>query len=229
MVANVTVSQRGPAERAAPERARRDRSTNVGRRERLVSAIGGGVLAAWGLSHRGITGLAAAALGGGLLARGASGRCAVYRAFGISTGGPGTWRRRVEDSVTIARSCEEVFRHLRAPERAETLFTGMGRMRVAEEQEPDRIVWRSYDIGDGERTVTARLTPAPGGRGTEVHITLEHTPAAKGAGRGMARLLGEGPERRIHRALRQVKQRIEAGEVPVIEGQPSGRLIMQRA
>jgi uncharacterized membrane protein len=78
-------------------------------------------------------------------------------------------------------------------------------------------------VGAGERVITAHLRPAPGGRGTEVEMVLECVMPAGKLVRSMAKALGEGPEPRLSRALRQLKQRLEAGEIPVVEGQPSGR------
>lgn len=221
MEVNVTI----PPARGVRDRARRMISVNVGTRERWLSALGGGALTMYGLRRRGVAGTALAALGSGLVARAATGRCAVYRALGIGAA-PEALRRQqahFEYSVTVARPHEEVYRLLHDPERAEMLLQSLGRMRVIEEHEGERIVWRSYDVGEAERTVTARLTDAPGGRGTEIELILEQAPAAGTVGRSMAKILGEGPKPRLRRALRQLKQRMEAGEVPVVEGQPSGR------
>ena len=60
---------------------------NVGDTERVLSAVGGGVLAAAGLRRRGLGGLALAAIGAALVHRGATGRCMVYERLGISTAG----------------------------------------------------------------------------------------------------------------------------------------------
>lgn len=58
---------------------------NVGDAERWLSALGGGALAAVGLSRRSWGGLLAAAAGGYLIYRGVSGNCLAYRALGLST------------------------------------------------------------------------------------------------------------------------------------------------
>jgi uncharacterized membrane protein len=62
-----------------------DRGANVGKPERLVSVAWGGALAAYGLRRRDRRGLALALLGAELIRRGATGRCVVYRALGVST------------------------------------------------------------------------------------------------------------------------------------------------
>jgi hypothetical protein len=58
---------------------------NVGSSERILSAVGGTVLAAYGLSQFTPFGLALMALGGSLIFRGTTGHCAMYSAFGLNT------------------------------------------------------------------------------------------------------------------------------------------------
>src|SRR3954447_2413552 len=55
---------------------------NVGRTERMISAVAGGALAVVGLRMRSLPGLLMAALGGGLIYRGRSGHCHAYDALG---------------------------------------------------------------------------------------------------------------------------------------------------
>ena len=58
---------------------------NVADSERVASVIAGSLLAGVGLSRGNLLGLLAAGIGGGLLVRGASGRCPMYQALGIDT------------------------------------------------------------------------------------------------------------------------------------------------
>ena len=62
-----------------------DMSPNVNNTERLVSAIAGGGLLAYGIKHGGITGTLMSILGGAMLFRGATGHCHMYDAAGINT------------------------------------------------------------------------------------------------------------------------------------------------
>lgn len=73
-----------------PSAKERQQSTevNVGANERILSAVGGGVLVAYGLSRRSLPGLALAAIGGSLLYRGATGHCYAYEALNINTAEP---------------------------------------------------------------------------------------------------------------------------------------------
>jgi uncharacterized membrane protein len=85
--------------------------TNVGDKERLLSILGGAALGLFGLSRRSLGGLSLAAVGGSLVYRGMTGRCACYRALGVSTAptvGSATSVRaghgvRVEESIVINR------------------------------------------------------------------------------------------------------------------------------
>ena len=85
--------------------------TNVADRERWLSVIGGGALAAYGLKRGGLGGAVLLALGGGLVYRGYSGHCSAYEALGINTAtaapaSPEAYFERgihVDESVTIDR------------------------------------------------------------------------------------------------------------------------------
>ncbi len=62
-----------------------DTNVNVGNTERVVSAIAGGALVAYGLKRAGTTGILLSVLGGGLALRGATGHCQVYDAMDMNT------------------------------------------------------------------------------------------------------------------------------------------------
>jgi uncharacterized membrane protein len=63
---------------------------------------------------------------------------------------------------------------------------------------------------------------APGNRGTEVSVALEYKAPAGPIARGLASLVGWGPEQVVRESLRHLKQLMEAGEIPTTKGQPSG-------
>ena len=91
--------------------------TNVSNPERWLSVVAGAAIAAFGLKRRSLGGLTLAGIGGGLLWRGATGRCPVYGSLGISTNGetasnvsvPYGRGIRVEKSVTINAPPEQLF------------------------------------------------------------------------------------------------------------------------
>jgi uncharacterized membrane protein len=66
------------------------------------------------------------------------------------------------------------------------------------------------------------LTPAPGGRGTEVRVHLTYSVPGGAAGRAVARLLGEEPHQQVEDDLRRFKQVIETGQVVRSDGSPEG-------
>jgi len=90
---------------------------NVGDTERLISMASGGALAIYGLKRRGLGGLLMAAAGGGLIYRGATGHCKLYKALSVSTArrkGPRASVKhgagiKVEKSVIINKPAEELF------------------------------------------------------------------------------------------------------------------------
>jgi uncharacterized membrane protein len=90
---------------------------NVGETERIVSALAGGGLVAWGLTRGSLGGLAMALIGGGLVYRGVTGHCMAYQTLGIDTSGfdnPAVGVRaghgvKFETSLAIDRPAEELF------------------------------------------------------------------------------------------------------------------------
>jgi uncharacterized membrane protein len=97
----------------------RKHAVNITQAERIVSAIGGGLLAAAGLKRRSPAGIALALIGGDLLRRGITGHSYAYQALGIRTKGKGQGAAttsvpyelgvRVDKSITITRPPHEVF------------------------------------------------------------------------------------------------------------------------
>ena len=59
------------------------------------------------------------------------------------------------------------------------------------------------------------FNPAPGDRGTEIHIAIP-------AGGALAKLLGEDPVTKAKDELRRFKQRVETGEVARSDATPEG-------
>ena len=83
-----TKSDNGAERLRGPRSATRERligTVNVGRGERLLSTILGGLLTVYGLKRRGRTGYGIAFIGAEMLYRGTTGHCPAYGAMGIST------------------------------------------------------------------------------------------------------------------------------------------------
>ncbi|MDQ4122515.1 MAG: DUF2892 domain-containing protein [Acidobacteriota bacterium] len=89
---------------------------NVGENERVVSGIGGGLLAAYGLTRGDLFGVGLALLGSSLVYRSATGYCAGYNALGINTAAKENMTSvkasssvRVDQAMTINAPVEEIY------------------------------------------------------------------------------------------------------------------------
>lgn len=247
-VAEIPARERPMREAAAPERAwRRDGGPppNVAATERTLCMLGGGLLVAQGLRRRSwLAALPLIGLGGALVRRGATGRSGVYRRMGV---------RGAEEPVTLAqtvtinRSPEEVYRFWRQLEnlpkfmrhvaRVETLNATRSRWTVqagplgraveweseiVEDRPNELIRWRTLPNGAAQHNGEVRFAPAPGNRGTEVHVRIEYRPAY---GTAVAALTYPLNRHTLREEIRRLKQMLEAGEVPRVKGQPSGRRV----
>jgi uncharacterized membrane protein len=85
------------------------------------------------------------------------------------------------------------------------------------------IGWRTLEGSDIVSAGSVRFTPAPGGRGTEVRVRLQYDPPGGKLGATFAWLFGHEPSQTIREDLRRLKQLMETGEIPTIEGQPRGK------
>ena len=65
--------------------------------------------------------------------------------------------------------------------------------------------------------------PAPGGRGTEVHVTLRYDMPAGALGKAVAKYFGDDPSQALDDDLRRFKQVMETGEVVRSDGAPWGK------
>ena len=70
---------------------------------------------------------------------------------------------------------------------------------------------------------SVQFVPAPGGRGTEVHVKLRYEMPGGKLGEAVARYFGENPRQQLDDDLRRFKQVAETGEVVRSEGAPGGK------
>jgi uncharacterized membrane protein len=94
---------------------------------------------------------------------------------------------------------------------------------TVDDQQNVRIGWRTLPDSEIRHEGIVTFEPAPGGRGTIVHVEMIYWPPAGKVGAQLARLLGEDPRVQINADLRKLKQLIETGEVATTLGQPSGK------
>ena len=159
---------------------------------------------------------------------------------------------RVRKAVTVNRPAAEVYRfwrdlrnlprflqHLQSVEelggrRSRWRTRGPAGMSIEWEAEitADRpnelIAWRSVEGSTVENFGSVRFVPAPGGRGTEVHVDLHYNPPGGRVAVALARLFGESADEQVYDDLRAFKQVLETGEVLVSEGTLYGRGYWQR-
>jgi len=88
------------------------RGVNVGKGERIASAVGGGSLLAYGIARRGVPGTILGLVGGILAYRGVTGHCDVYEKLGHSSAGPGPGLQ-MRHSLTVNAPADELYRYWR--------------------------------------------------------------------------------------------------------------------
>jgi uncharacterized membrane protein len=228
-----------------------DNGINVGKTERLVSAIAGAAVIALALRRKRLRGLLFP-LGGSLLSRAVTGRCAVNRALGRNTAkadrmspvarGEGI---KVERTITVNRPREEVYHFWRQLENLPRFMDHLESVTVLDEDrshwvakapagtkvewdasiqdeiENELIAWRSLPGSDIDNAGSVHFIPA--GDGTEVRVVLSYDPPAGKVGAAVARLLGEEPELQVEEDLRRFKQVMEAVETPARSRKPAKR------
>ena len=93
---------------------------------------------------------------------------------------------------------------------------------VVEDVPGERLAWASVGRTRVANRGAVRFTPAPGDRGTEVHVELDYDVPAGRVGATVARLLGEDPHQQVEDDLRRYKQVVETGSVVRSDGTPEG-------
>jgi uncharacterized membrane protein len=222
---------------------------------RILSILGGGWLALEGLRRRDPLGVGLVVLGTCLVMGAEQSRALLSRIVGTAPGPGGTrataWSERasefgqrvastwsgpirIEESITIDRPREEVYRFFRDfnnlprfMNHVETI-TVLSDVRshwvleapagtkvewdsiIESEQENERIAWRSAEGADITNSGTVTFKDAAGG-GTEVRVELTYEAPMGRLGQMLARLLGEEPQVQAQDDLRRLKEIMESG------------------
>ncbi|MEH2305490.1 SRPBCC family protein [Nostoc sp.] len=212
--------------------------------ERWASLIGGGAMVLMGLRQGSLRGALTALAGGGLIYQGATKQSTIQQAqeaIGINQ------PIKVEKTVTINKSAEELYRFWHNFENLPTFMKHLKSVNVynekrshwianaplgksvewdadiLEDRENEFISWASVEGADVDNSGFVRFKKAPGDRGTEVKVVLEYNSPGGALGATVAKLFGEEPEQQIGDELRRFKMLMETGEIATTEGQPSGR------
>jgi uncharacterized membrane protein len=93
---------------------------------------------------------------------------------------------------------------------------------IIEDRPNEVLSWRSMPDSELENAGSVWFSPAPGGRGTVVRISIMYRPPAGKVGKAIGKLLGRDAEEDIGEDLLSVKSLLEAGEIPRTAGQPRG-------
>jgi uncharacterized membrane protein len=229
---------------------------NVGKTERLVSALAAAAVAAVGFRRKRLRPLLIP-LAANLLSRAVTGRCPVNRALGRNSArarvspvasvqrGEGI---KVEQSVTVNRPVEEVYRFWRNFENLPRFMDHLESVTVIDETrshwvakgpvgakvdweaaihneiDNELIAWRSLPDSDVNNAGSVHFAPLGDGSSTEIRVVLSYEPPAGKLGATVAKLLGEEPSKQIEDDLRRFKQVMEAAEVPGNSRHPAARM-----
>lgn len=215
------------------------RGANVSGIERVLSVLGGALLAGLGLKQRSAATPFLLAAGGLMVARGATGQCGLYRRLGVSTAGdhrgvPGNRGIRVEKMVEIGRPPAQVFGYWR---QLKNLPRFMPHLRSVEEtgsrtshwvvegpaghavewdaeiinEHPgEMIAWQTLPGAEVRSAGTVRFQPFNDGRNTRVNVVLQYEPPAGGFGASVARIFGETPDRQLDQDLARFRDLVES-------------------
>jgi uncharacterized membrane protein len=94
---------------------------------------------------------------------------------------------------------------------------------IVEDVPGERLSWRSVEGADVDNSGTVRFAPAPGDRGTEIHVSISYQVPGGKLAEALARFAGEEPHQQLDDDLRRFKQVMETGEVVRSEGAPWGK------
>lgn len=91
------------------------------------------------------------------------------------------------------------------------------------ERENELIAWRSMPDSEIDTAGSVRFEPGPAGNGTYVHVSLKYDPPGGQLTTALSDFFGIGLEDVLENDLERLKQVLEAGEIPNVEGQPTGQ------
>jgi uncharacterized membrane protein len=85
--------------------------------------------------------------------------------------------------------------------------------RITADQPNQSIAWQTLNGSEVVHSGEVRFVPAPGERGTEVHVAMQVSPPGGALGRAATKLGRMVPKEQITNDLRRLKQGLEVGEV----------------
>jgi uncharacterized membrane protein len=219
---------------------------NVGAIERTISVAGGSYLLVNSIAKKEMTVVKtlAAAL---LLFRGLTGHCPAYKAIGKNEIDYHPKNINIKTTLTVNKPRHEVYGFWRRLENLPRYMKHLEKVTVIDENISEwkakmpgglgAITWRSQIVKDEPGALLSwQSVPGSGienaGKiefsdagnfGTEVHTVLSYHAPLGIIGEQAAKLLNPVFEAMVKEDIKNLKRFLETGEIPTIEGQPSGR------
>lgn len=92
-----------------------------------------------------------------------------------------------------------------------------------EQTRPDEIRWSSLDGADVANAGAVIFRPAPGDRGTELHLDVRFDPPGGIVGEAVSKLFHIVPDEIVRKALYKFRALALTGEIPTTDPQPAAR------
>ena len=221
---------------------RKTLATNVPTAERAGSIALGAATILYGISRRSLGGTLLALAGATLVARGATGHCALYEKLGINsgklntqTGVPGNKGIKTEQFIEINKSPAEVYRFWRQLDNLPRFLEHVESVERIDDKRSRwvmrgplgaRLEWQAEIINEHPDRMIA-WESLPGSEisnagsvwfedaengGTCVKVALQYQPPAGVVGATVAQLLGESPDEQMASDLRRLKELLETAD-----------------
>lgn len=94
---------------------------------------------------------------------------------------------------------------------------------VTTDDAPDRLRWSTQDEADVPNVGVLTFRPAPGDRGTELHLDVRFDPPGGLVGQALAKLFHIAPHEIVRTALYRFRALALTGEIPTTDPQPAAR------
>lgn len=92
-----------------------------------------------------------------------------------------------------------------------------------DESSPDQIRWSALDGADIPNFGVLAFRPAPGSRGTELHLEVRFDPPGGVVGQAASKLFHIVPSEIVQKALYKFRALALTGEIPTTDPQPAAR------
>ncbi|GGE01429.1 hypothetical protein GCM10011390_20380 [Aureimonas endophytica] len=89
--------------------------------------------------------------------------------------------------------------------------------------EPDAVRWTTEDGADVPNVGVLSFQPAPGDRGTELHLDVRFDPPGGAIGQALSKLFHIAPHEIVRTALYRFRAIALTGEIPTTDPQPAAR------